>query len=157
LARNRVPSERIHGNRSQAQRTQALAGFKAGKFRVLVATDIAARGIDVEELSHVVNFDVPAVPGDYIHRIRRAARAGATGDAFTFVSPEEEADLRAIERAIGKRLPRILVPGFDYGKAPAERFEVPLAERIAAIRARKAQERARAREKELRRRNSGRA
>jgi ATP-dependent RNA helicase RhlE len=156
LARHRVPSERIHGNRSQAQRTQALAGFKAGKYRVLVATDIAARGIDVEELSHVVNFDVPAVPEDYIHRIGRTARAEATGDAFTFVSPEEEADLRAIERAIGKRLPRIVVPGFDYGKAPAERFEVPLAERIAAIRARKAQERARAREKELRRRASGR-
>ena len=151
LARHRVPSERIHGNRSQAQRTQALAGFKQGKFRVLVATDIAARGIDVEALSHVVNFDVPNVPEDYIHRVGRTARAEATGDAFTFVSPEEEADLRAIERAIGKRLPRITVPGFDYGKRPAERFEVPLAERIAAIRARKAQERQRAKEKEARR------
>jgi ATP-dependent RNA helicase RhlE len=151
LARNRVPAERIHGNRSQPQRTQALAGFKQGKFRVLVATDIAARGIDVEAISHVVNFDVPNVPEDYIHRVGRTARAEATGDAFTFVAPEEEADLRAIERAIGKRLPRITVPGFDYRKAPAERFEVPLAERIAAIRARKAQERARAREKEARR------
>ncbi len=151
LARHRVPSERIHGNRSQAQRTQALAGFKQGKFRVLVATDIAARGIDVEALSHVVNFDVPNVPEDYIHRVGRTARAEATGDAFTFVSPDEEADLRAIERAIGKRLPRITVPGFDYQKRPAERFEVPLAERIAAIRARKAQERQRAKEKEARR------
>ena len=157
LARHRIPSERIHGNRSQAQRTQALAGFKSGKYRVLVATDIAARGIDVEELSHVVNFDVPNVPEDYIHRIGRTARAEATGDAFTFVSPEEEGDLRAIEKAIGKRLPRILVPGFDYGKAPSERFEVPLAERIAAIRARKAQERARAREKEQRRRGPARS
>ena len=156
LARNRIPSERIHGNRSQPQRTQALAGFKSGKFRVLVATDIAARGIDVEDISHVVNFDVPNVPEDYIHRVGRTARAEATGDAFTFVSPEEEGDLRSIERAIGKRLPRILVPGFDYGKAPAERFEIPLAERIAAIRARKAQERARAREKESRRRGPGR-
>src|SRR5947209_352797 len=145
LSRKGVPCERIHGNRTQPQRTQALAGFKAGKFRVLVATDIAARGIDVEALSHVVNFDVPNVPDDYIHRVGRTARAEMTGDAFTFVSPEEEGDLRAIERAIGKRLPRVTVPGFDYTKRPAERFEVPIGERIAAIRARKAEERARAR------------
>jgi ATP-dependent RNA helicase RhlE len=151
LARNSVPCERIHGNRTQAQRTAALAGFKAGRFRVLVATDIAARGIDVEALSHVVNFDVPHVPDDYIHRVGRTARAEMTGDAFTFVAPEEEADLRAIERAIGKRLPRVTVPGFDYRAAPAERLEVPLAERIAAIRARKAQERTRAKEKAVRR------
>src|SRR6058998_2076880 len=145
LDRHRVPCERIHGNRSQAQRTQALAGFKAGRFRVLVATDIAARGIDVEALSHVVNFDVPKVPGDYIHRVGRTARAELTGDAFTFVAPEEEGELRAIERAIGKPLARITLPGFDYTKRPAERFEVPIGERIAAIRARKAEERARAR------------
>jgi ATP-dependent RNA helicase RhlE len=151
LSRQGVPCERIHGNRSQMQRTQALAGFKAGKFRVLVATDIAARGIDVEALSHVLNFDVPHVPEDYIHRVGRTARAEMTGDAFTFVSPEEEGDLRAIEKAIGKRLPRVTVPGFDYAKAPAERFEVPLAERIAAIRARKAEERRRAKEKAERR------
>ena len=145
MHRHRVACERIHGNRSQAQRTQALAGFKAGRFRVLVATDIAARGIDVEALSHVVNFDVPNVPDDYIHRVGRTARAEMTGDAFTFVAPEEEGELRAIERAIGKRLPRITLPGFDYTKRPAERFEVPIGERIAAIRARKAEERARAR------------
>jgi ATP-dependent RNA helicase RhlE len=151
LTRNGIACERIHGNRSQLQRTQALAGFKAGKFKVLVATDIAARGIDVEALSHVVNFDVPHVPDDYIHRVGRTARAELTGDAFTFVSPEEQTDLAQIERAIGKRLPRITVPGFDYSKAPAERFEVPLAERIAAIRARKAEERKRAKEKAERR------
>jgi len=151
LSKAGVPCERIHGNRSQLQRTQALAGFKAGKFKVLVATDIAARGIDVEALSHVVNFDVPHVPEDYIHRVGRTARAELTGDAFTFVSPEEQTDLAQIERAIGKRLPRITVPGFDYSKAPAERFEVPLAERIAAIRARKAEERRRAKEKAERR------
>ena len=145
LDRHHVACERIHGNRSQAQRTQALAGFKAGRFRVLVATDIAARGIDVEALSHVINFDVPNVPDDYIHRVGRTARAELTGDAFTFVAPEEEGDLRAIERAIGKALPRVTLPGFDYGKRPAERLEVPIGERIAAIRARKAQERARAR------------
>jgi ATP-dependent RNA helicase RhlE len=145
LDRHRVLCERIHGNRSQAQRTQALAGFKAGRFRVLVATDIAARGIDVEALSHVVNFDVPNVPDDYIHRVGRTARAELTGDAFTFVAPEEEGELRAIERAIGRPLPRVTLPGFDYGKRPAERLEVPIGERIAAIRARKAEERARAR------------
>ena len=151
LDRHRVPCARIHGNRSQAQRTEALAGFKAGRFRVLVATDIAQRGIDVEALGHVVNFDVPGVPEDYIHRVGRTARAEATGDAFTFVSPEEEGDLRAIERAIGKRLPRVTVPGFDYAKRSAERFEVPVGERIAAIRARKAEERGRARAKAERR------
>jgi ATP-dependent RNA helicase RhlE len=151
LSRRGVPCERIHGNRSQPQRTEALQGFKEGRYRVLVATDIAARGIDVEALSHVVNFDVPHVPEDYIHRVGRTARAEMTGDAFTFVAPEEATDLAAIERAIGKRLPRITVPGFDYAKAPAERFEVPIAERIAAIRARKAEERRRAHEKAERR------
>jgi len=146
-----VSVARIHGNRSQAQRTLALDGFKSGKFQVLVATDIVARGIDVEELSHVVNFDVPNVPDDYIHRVGRTARADATGDAFTFVSPEEEGELRAIERAVGRALPRITVTGFNYDQAPAERFEVPIGERIAAIRARRAEERKRAREKAERR------
>src|SRR4029079_6867968 len=97
-------------------RTEALAGFKTGRFRVLVATDVAARGIDVEALSHVVNFDVPAVADDYIHRVGRTGRPEATGDAFTFVSPEEEGDLRNIERAIGRRPPRVTVAGFDYAK-----------------------------------------
>jgi ATP-dependent RNA helicase RhlE len=147
LTKHGVACERIHGNRSQAQRTQALAGFKDGRVQVLVATDIVARGIDVEELSHVVNFDVPHLPEDYIHRVGRTARAEATGDAFTFVAPEEEADLRAIEKAIGKRLPRLTVQNFDYNTRPAERFEVPIAERIAEIRARKAEERARAKAK----------
>ncbi|MGE5347200.1 MAG: DEAD/DEAH box helicase [Acidithiobacillales bacterium] len=147
LARSGVACERIHGNRSQAQRTAALAGFKEGRFRLLVATDIAARGIDVEALSHVVNFDVPHVPEDYIHRVGRTARAALTGDAFTFVAPDEEGDLRAIERAIGARLPRITLPDFDYTVRSAERFEVPIHERIATIRARKSEERTRAREK----------
>ena len=151
LAQHGVKTERIHGNRSQLQRTQALAGFKSGRFRVLVATDIAARGIDIQALGHVVNFDVPAVPDDYIHRIGRTARMEATGDAFTFVSPEEETDLRAIERALGKRLPRVTVPDFDYAVKREERLEVPLAERIAAIRARKAQERSRGKAKAERR------
>ena len=146
-----VPNAKIHGNRSQAQRTEALEGFKAGRYRCLVATDIVARGIDVEQLEHVVNFDVPHVPEDYIHRVGRTARADATGDAFTFVSPDEEQDLGAIERAIGKRLPRVVVAGFDYASKPQQRFEVPIAERIAEIRARKAEERKRAKEKAERR------
>jgi ATP-dependent RNA helicase RhlE len=139
-----IRAERIHGNRSQAQRTAALNGFKAGSFPVLVATDIAARGIDVEQLGHVVNFDVPQAPDDYIHRVGRTGRAEATGEAFTFVSPEEESDLRDIERAIGKRLPRVTVPDFDYTARPKARLEIPLAQRIAEIRTRKREERARA-------------
>ena len=151
LERRRVKVARIHGNRSQMQRTEALAGFKSGKYRILVATDIAARGIDVEALSHVVNFDVPNVPDDYIHRVGRTARAELTGDAITFVAPDEENDLRAIERAIGKRLPRVTVPDFDYAQRPTERLEIPIHERIAAIRAKKAEDRARAKAKAERR------
>ena len=154
LVRHKVAAERIHGNRSQPQRTAALAGFKSGRYRVLVATDIAARGIDVEDLSHVVNFDVPAVPEDYIHRVGRTGRAQATGDAFTFVAPEEEGDLRAIERAVRTTLPRVTLPDFDYHARPAAKLEVPLAERIAAIRALKSEERARARAKAERRANA---
>ena len=144
LVRAGVRAERIHGNRSQAQRTAALEGFKAGRFPVLVATDIAARGIDVDALGHVVNFDVPLVPDDYIHRVGRTGRAEATGDAFTFVSPEEEGNLRDIERAISRRLPRVTVPDFDYNAKPAAKLEIPIAQRIAEIRARKRDERARA-------------
>ena len=144
LVKAGVRAERIHGNRSQAQRTAALDGFKRGTFPVLVATDIAARGIDVDELGHVVNFDVPLVPDDYIHRVGRTGRAAATGDAFTFVSPEEEGNLRDIERAIGRRLPRVTVADFDYEARPQQRLEIPIAQRIAEIRARKRQERERA-------------
>ncbi|MBI2828084.1 MAG: DEAD/DEAH box helicase [Acidobacteria bacterium] len=151
LVRYRLNAARIHGNRSQGQRTEALAGFKSGKYRVLVATDIAARGIDVEALSHVVNFDVPVAPDDYIHRVGRTGRAELTGDAFTFVAPEEEGDLQAIERAIGKALPRVTLPDFDYRARPRARLEIPLAERIAAIRTRKAEERTRAKAKAARR------
>jgi ATP-dependent RNA helicase RhlE len=150
LDRQAMPCDRIHGNRSQAQRTDALARFKDGRLRVLIATDIAARGIDVEALSHVINFDVPNVPDDYIHRVGRTARAGAVGDAFTFVAPQEQADWHAIERAVGQRLPQRTLAGFDYTAQAGERLEIPLAERIAAIRARKAEERARAREKAAR-------
>ena len=155
LDRHGISNARMHGNRSQAQRTEALEGFRNGRVRVLVATDIVARGIDIEELGHVINFDVPHAPEDYIHRVGRTARAEATGDAFTFVAPEEEKELRDIERAVGKRLPRIIVPDFDYRQRAAEQFEVPLAQRIAAIRARKAEERARAKAKAERKAGQG--
>jgi ATP-dependent RNA helicase RhlE len=153
LVKAGINADRIHGNRSQVQRTQALAGFKNGKYPVLVATDIAARGIDVEALSHVINFDVPAAPEDYIHRVGRTGRAELTGEAFTFVGTDEESDMRAIERAVGKSLPRVTLPDFDY-KAAAASLEVPRAQRIAEIRERKRGERERAKLKEARRGNA---
>ncbi len=143
LVKRGVRAERIHGNRSQNQRTQALAGFKSGRHQVLVATDIAARGIDVEELGHVVNFDVPKAPEDYIHRVGRTARAEMTGDAFTFVSPAEEGDMGRIERAIGRRLPRITVPDFDYKARPEGRLELSSRERRDESRAKRSQHGAR--------------
>ena len=143
LAREGVNVDRIHGNRSQGQRTAALAAFKAGRVPVLVATDIAARGIDVEALGHVINFDVPLAAEDYIHRIGRTGRAEATGEAFTFASPQEQNEIAAIERAVGRKLPRVTVPDFDYQARPQARLEVPLAQRIAEIRARKADDRRR--------------
>jgi ATP-dependent RNA helicase RhlE len=155
LEKQGISIGRIHGNRSQAQRTSALAAFKKGRTRVLVATDIVARGIDVEALDHVVNFDVPVAPDDYIHRVGRTARAEMTGDAYTLVSPEEESYARAIERAAGRKIERRTLEGFDY-HAPAEaRLEVPQAERIAAIRARKADDRTRAKANAARRTNGG--
>ena len=119
LNRKRITAERIHGNRSQSQRTKALAGFKRGDFRVLVATDIAARGIDVEALGHVVNFDVPKAAEDYIHRVGRTARAQMTGEALTLVTPEEKKDFAKIERAVGAKIERARLDGFSY-EATAE-------------------------------------
>jgi ATP-dependent RNA helicase RhlE len=155
LEKHGIPVARIHGNRSQVQRTDALAGFKAGKYRVLVATDIAARGIDVEALGHVVNFDVPAAPEDYIHRVGRTARAELTGEAFTFFAPDESADLAAIERAVKKPLVRVTLPDFDYAARPAARLEIPIGERIAKIKAQRAVERAAAKAKAERRAGGG--
>ncbi len=114
-----IAAGRIHGNRSQGQRTEALAAFKNGRTRVLVATDIVARGIDVEALDHVVNFDVPHTADDYIHRVGRTARAELTGDAYTLVAPEEESIVWTIERVLGRSIERRKVEGFDYG-SPAE-------------------------------------
>ncbi|HEY3226690.1 MAG TPA: DEAD/DEAH box helicase [Planctomycetota bacterium] len=107
---------RIHSDRSQSERVNALEGFRSGKFRVLVATDIAARGLDVENITHVINYDIPHTREEYVHRSGRTARAEAEGDAFTLVAPEEEVILRTIEKDMGQPLPRVVLPDFDYGK-----------------------------------------
>jgi len=125
LDRAGIACERIHGNRTQAQREKALAAFKGGRLQVLVATDIAARGIDVRELSHVINYDVPVQAEDYIHRVGRTARAAATGTAITFAAPEEEPTLGSIERAVGARFPRRAFAGFDASAWVDERAPAP--------------------------------
>ncbi len=155
LERAGVSCDRIHGNRTQAQRERALSAFRNGRLQVLVATDIAARGIDVHDLPQVINFDVPAKAEDYIHRVGRTARARATGTALTFASPADESSVAVIERAVGRRLARRTLDGFDYAAAPGTRLEIPVGERIAAIRARRAEERARARAKAERRNGNG--
>ena len=104
----------LHANRSQNQRMEALAGFKSGKYEVMVATDIAARGIDVAGVSHVINYDVPEKPEDYVHRIGRTGRAQAVGDAFTLVTPENAGDIRDIQRFIGQKIPELKLEGFSY-------------------------------------------
>jgi ATP-dependent RNA helicase RhlE len=110
----------IHGNRSQSQRERALGDLKRGRIQILVATDIASRGIDVEGISHVVNYDVPHSPEDYVHRIGRTGRVDAVGDAFTLMSPEEQKDFTAIERFLGRAVPRVMLPDFDYHMRPRE-------------------------------------
>ena len=122
LKKNGINAALIHGNRSQSQRSEALDGFKAKRHRVLVATDIVARGIDVEALGHVINFDVPADPDSYIHRVGRTARAEAKGDAFTLAAPDEDAEMAAIEQMLGTRLPRITIPDFEYAGGPESRL-----------------------------------
>ena len=107
----------LHSNRSQNQRLRALGEFKEGKVRVLVATDIAARGIDVDGISHVINYDFPMTNEDYVHRIGRTGRANQVGDAHSFVCPDEHGDLRSLERFIGRGLPRKRLEGFDYSSA----------------------------------------
>lgn len=113
-----VPVARIHGDRSQSQRETALEGFRSGKHQVLIATDVAARGLDVEGITHVINYDVPPVATDYVHRVGRTARAEAEGEAITFVTPEDEGELRGIERVLGRTIPRVTLPDFDYLAPP---------------------------------------
>ena len=105
-------SNRIHGDRSQSQREAALRGFKSGKTRVLVATDVAARGIDIDSVSHVINYDIPEAPEDYVHRIGRTGRAGNKGRAISLMTSAEEHSMRAIERLTGQKIERILLPDF---------------------------------------------
>jgi ATP-dependent RNA helicase RhlE len=115
----------LHANRSQNQRIEALAGFKSGKYEIMVATDIAARGIDVAGISHVINYDVPENPEDYVHRIGRTGRAQAVGEAFTLVSPENRNDVRDIQRFIGQAIPELKLEGFPYAPLTARPEPAP--------------------------------
>ena len=115
-----VKATAMHADKTQAQRIKALEQFRSGEVNVLVATDIAQRGLDISGITHVVNYDVPQQPEDYIHRIGRTGRAASTGDAFTFMSPDEIAMVRSIENTIGAPIPRISVPGYDFGTVAAD-------------------------------------
>jgi ATP-dependent RNA helicase RhlE len=121
-------SNRIHGDRSQSQREAALRAFKSGKTNVLVATDVAARGIDIDSVSHVINYDIPEAPEDYVHRIGRTGRAGNKGRAITLFTIAEEHSMRAIERLTGQQVERIVLPDFgghDFVNTSVKRFAVP--------------------------------
>ena len=113
LSKQGIPAMAIHGNKSQSARTRALGEFKSGKLQVLVATDIAARGIDISELPHVVNYELPNMPEDYVHRIGRTGRAGSEGEASSLVCIDEHKFLRDIERLIKREIPRVQIPGFE--------------------------------------------
>src|SRR5258706_65187 len=113
----KIKTGTLHSNRSQNQRLRALNAFKAGEVRVLVATDIAARGIDVDGISHVINYDFPMTNEDYVHRIGRTGRAHAVGDAISFVTPEDQGELRSLERFIGRGIVRKRAEGFNYSQA----------------------------------------
>jgi ATP-dependent RNA helicase RhlE len=117
LRRDRIHADAIHGDKTQADREAALEAFKAGRISVLVATDVASRGLDIEGLPQVINFDIPRSPEDYVHRIGRTGRAGLPGEAISLVAPEDQEALEAIEKLIGRRIERVLVPGFEPGAA----------------------------------------
>ncbi|MCE2593274.1 DEAD/DEAH box helicase [Motilimonas cestriensis] len=123
LEANGLKAAAIHGNKSQAARTKALAGFKSGEIRILVATDIAARGLDIDQLPHVVNFDLPNVSEDYVHRIGRTGRAGASGEAISLVCHEDAKLLQDIEKLINKTIERKTIPGFEIStELPTKNF-----------------------------------
>jgi len=113
LTRDGLKATAIHGNKSQGARTRALADFKAGVARVLVATDVAARGLDIDRLPHVVNYELPEVPGDYVHRIGRTARAGHEGHAISLVCVDEQQLLRDIERLLKCEIKKEIIPGYE--------------------------------------------
>jgi ATP-dependent RNA helicase RhlE len=129
LRQAKIPAACIHGDFKQSQRIAALEGFRSGKHRVLVATNIAARGLDVEGISHVINYDVPEHPEDYVHRIGRTARADADGDAITLVTPDDEALIHRIEYLLDRKIERKTLPGFDYD-VPAPSWAKPSAEAL---------------------------
>jgi ATP-dependent RNA helicase RhlE len=114
LKRNNHAVAVLHSNRTQQEREQALRGFREGRYEVLVATDIASRGLDIVDVSHVINYDVPQHPEDYVHRIGRTGRAESTGDAFTLMVAEDSRHVAAIERFISQKIPRIRLEDFDY-------------------------------------------
>jgi ATP-dependent RNA helicase RhlE len=118
LQRERIDATCIHGDRSQSDREKALESFRRRSVRVLVATDVAARGLHVERVTHVVNYDMPAMPADYLNRIGRTARAGASGDALTLASRDDRPALADIERTLGRRLPRVTVTGLTEPELP---------------------------------------
>lgn len=128
LNKDGIRSAAIHGNKSQGARTCALADFKSGDIRVLVATDIAARGLDIEELPHVVNYELPNVPEDYVHRIGRTGRAAATGEALSLVCVDEHKLLRDIEKLLKKEIPRITTPGYE----PTRRLKLSRSRMVAS-------------------------
>jgi ATP-dependent RNA helicase RhlE len=131
LQREGIQTDALHSDRHMKQRTRALDRFATGKIRVLVATDLAQRGLDVEGISHVVNYDVPLDPEDYVHRIGRTGRAGATGTAVTFVTAGDLGALRSLEHRLGRSVDRVHLPEFDYAGAPRKES------RTAASRGRK--------------------
>jgi len=121
LVRNGIKAVAIHGDRSQNQRNAALAGFHRGQFTVLVATDVAARGLDIPDVSHVINFDLPETSDSYIHRIGRTARMGKTGEALSFVMPEDASSVHEIERTLGAKLKRTALEGFEMPESGQSR------------------------------------
>ena len=134
LEKDGFTAESIHGDKSQQARMEALDAFKEGKLQVLVATDVAARGLDIDELPHVLNYELPHVPEDYIHRIGRTGRAGASGEAISFVAPEEEKYLVEIEKLLKKKVPVVAADGFD---PTTGRGDAPRAQQPAGARARR--------------------
>jgi ATP-dependent RNA helicase RhlE len=125
LLKARVDAAAIHGNKSQSARVRALEGFRKGELRVLVATDVAARGIDVDKVSHVINYDLPNVPETYVHRIGRTGRAGHSGVALSFCSAEERPYLVDIERLIGRKVARVSDHAYPASESPKAVTELP--------------------------------
>ncbi len=137
LEKREHKSNRIHGDRSQSQREAALLSFKSGRTNVLVATDVAARGIDIDSVSHVINYDIPEAPEDYVHRIGRTGRAGNMGRAITLFTIAEEHSMRAIEKLTGERVERVVLP--DFGghhtaeTSPVKKYAAPARKRFRSF------------------------